>query len=165
MNMLKLYFYLFFTIIFAFSDLKAQNYEFELDDLEGNSVKLSQLLENGPVLVSFWALWCVPCKEEMKIVNDLYNKYSDSGFVFVALNQDSPKSSAKVKSYIESKNYKFPVLYDSDAKIFEMFGGVNLPYSIFLNKKGEIARTYTGYLPGDEKKIEDDILNLLKESK
>lgn len=142
-----------------------QSYDFSLEDLNGNTVTLTGLLEKGPVMISFWALWCVPCKEEMKVMNDVYNKYKDSGFVYVAMNQDTPKSSTKVKSYIESKEYNFIVLLDTDAHVFENFGGQNLPFSVLINKKGDVVKTYTGYFSGDEAKIENDIINLLKESK
>jgi cytochrome c biogenesis protein CcmG/thiol:disulfide interchange protein DsbE len=152
--------------IFSFTKVSfGQSYDFSLEDLDGNTVTLTGLLEKGPVMISFWALWCVPCKEEMKIMSEVYNKYKDSGFVYVAMNQDSPKSSAKVKSYIESKEYKFIVLLDTDGHVFENFGGQNLPFSVLINQKGEIIKTYTGYVPGDESKIENDIVNLIKESK
>ncbi len=142
-----------------------QSYDFSLEDLDQNTVTLSTLLEKGPVMISFWALWCVPCKEEMKMMSEVYAKYKDSGFVYVAMNQDTPKSSAKVKSYIESKGYKFIVLLDTDGHVFENFGGQNLPYSVMINKKGEIVKTYSGYVSGDESKIEQDIVNLIHESK
>lgn len=149
-------------ILLLTSILYSQTYDFELQDIDGNSVKLSSLLEKGPVLLQFWALWCVPCKEEMKILNDIWQVYKDSGFVYVSLNQDSPKSSARVKSYIESKNYKSISLLDPDLKVFETYGGQNLPFSLLLNRKGEIVKTYTGFLPGDEKKIVEDITEVLK---
>jgi peroxiredoxin len=143
----------------------SQNYDFELSDLDGNNVKLSELLKKGPVMISFWALWCVPCKEEMRVMSNIYNKYKDSGFVYIAMNQDSPKSSTKVKSYIESKSYNFIVLMDSDTHVFDMFGGQNIPFGVLMNKKGEIVKTYTGYIEGDESKLEQDVVNVLKESK
>ncbi|MGH2574737.1 MAG: TlpA disulfide reductase family protein [Ignavibacteria bacterium] len=154
-------------ILFTFLSIKskAQTYDFDLQDIYGNSVKLSSLLEKGPVMISFWALWCVPCKEEMKVFNEIYKKYEDSGLVYVAINQDSPKSVSKVKSYIESKNYDFIVLLDTDLHVFETYGGQNLPFSVLLNKKGDISKTYTGYISGDESKWEEDIQKVIKETK
>jgi cytochrome c biogenesis protein CcmG, thiol:disulfide interchange protein DsbE len=143
----------------------SQAYDFDLNDIDGNSVKLNQLLEKGPVMISFWAMWCVPCKEEMKNVNEIWKKYADSGFVYVAINNDDTKSVGKVKTYIESKNYKFHVLLDTDKKVFDTFGGQNLPYSIIINKKGDIVKTYSGFVSGDESKIEEDVAKVIKESK
>lgn len=163
--MKKISFLLIFLFAFLLKTSFCQSYEFELPDLDGNNVKLSQLLQKGPVMISFWALWCVPCKEEMRVMSDVFNKYKDSGFVYIAMNQDSPKSSTKVKSYIESKNYKFIVLLDSDTHVFESFGGQNLPFGILINKKGDVVKTYTGYITGDESKLEEDIVKVINESK
>jgi len=163
--MKKLSIILFALLIFTFKNSFAQSYDFELPDLDGNNVKLSTLLQKGPVLISFWALWCVPCKEEMRVMSGIYNKYKDSGFVYIAMNQDDPKSSSKVRSYIESKNYKFTVLMDADKHIFDNFGGQELPFGVLLNKKGEIVKSYLGYIEGDESKLESDIESVLKQSK
>jgi peroxiredoxin len=145
-----------FLAFFAAKNAYSQ-YDFDLNDIDGNSVKLSDQLKKGPVFVQFWALWCIPCKEEMRVLNELYGKYKDSGFVYLAVNQDSPKSSAKVRAYIESKGYTAPCLMDGDMTVFEKFGGQNLPYSVFLDKSGSIIKTYTGYIIGDESKLEADI--------
>jgi cytochrome c biogenesis protein CcmG/thiol:disulfide interchange protein DsbE len=154
------------TVLLGASNFSfAQTYNFELPDLQGSSVQLSSLLEKGPVFISFWALWCVPCKEEMRVFNGIYNKYKDSGFVYLAINQDNTKSTSKVKAYIESKGYDFPVLLDPELRIFETYGGQSLPFSLLLDKKGDIQKTYTGYLPGDEEKLEADIVKVIRESK
>jgi peroxiredoxin len=163
--MKKLFIILILFFVFSLKLTYAQSYDFELNDLDGNSVKLSEMLKKGPVLIQFWALWCIPCKEEMKHLGEIYGKYKDSGFVYLAVNEDSPKSSAKVKSYIESKEYKFSVLLDGDARVFEQFGGQNLPFSVFLNKNGDVFRTYTSYVAGDEAELEKDVKQALNESK
>jgi len=140
----------------------SQGYEFDLNDLEGNSVKLSELTKKGPVFVQFWATWCIPCKEEMKVLNELWGKYKDSGFVFVAISIDDQKSLSKVKPYIESKSYKFPVLYDTDKNVFSNFGGQDPPFSVFVDRNGSIYKTYSGYMQGDDAKLEGEIKEALK---
>ncbi|MCC7158155.1 MAG: TlpA family protein disulfide reductase [Ignavibacteria bacterium] len=140
----------------------SQGYDFNLEDIDGNSVKLSELLKKGPVFLQFWATWCVPCKEEMKVLNELWGKYKDSGFVFVALSTDDQKSISKVKPYIESKSYKFTVLYDTDKNVFSNYGGQDPPFSIFLDRNGNVFKSYSGYMAGDDAKLESDINEALK---
>jgi cytochrome c biogenesis protein CcmG/thiol:disulfide interchange protein DsbE len=143
----------------------AQTSDFDLQDTDGNSVKLSSLLAKGPVMLQFWATWCVPCKDEMKALNELWSKYKDSGFVYVAVSIDDNKSTAKVKPYIESKGYKFTVVFDTDLNVFNSFGGENPPFSVLINKKGSVIKTYTGYLQGDDAKVEQDIKGALSDAK
>jgi peroxiredoxin len=153
------------TFLIVLSNNVYSQYDFEVNDINGNSIKLSELLKKGSVFIQFWALWCVPCKEEMKLMNELYGKYKDSGFVYVAMNQDSPKSSSKVKSFIESKGYDFITLLDGDMSVFEKFGGQNLPFSVFIDKQGNIIKTYTGYILGDDAKLEQDVKNAISSGK
>lgn len=143
----------------------SQGYDFDLQDLEGNSVKLSELTQKGPVFLQFWATWCVPCKEEMKVLNDLYTKYKDSGFVYVAVSIDDQKTSSKVKPFIESKGYKFVTVYDSDKNVFSNYGGQDPPFSVFIDKNGNVIKTYSGYIQGDDAKLEADIKGALAAAK
>lgn len=152
-----------FLIIIFCANVNAQTYyEFTATDLEGNEVSLTKLLEKGPVLIGFWATWCSPCKEEMKEMQKIYDKYKAQGFTYLALNQDNQKSLSKVKPYIESHNYTFPVAFDTDKKIYEGYSGRDdIPYSILIDKNKNIVAVHKGYLSGDEKKIEAEIKALL----
>lgn len=155
--------FLFAFIFFIYSMSKSQTYsDFTLLDLEGNEVNMNKLLEKGPVLMSFWATWCSPCKEEMKKVNEIYEKYKDKGFIYLAINQDNQKSVSKVVSYINAMGYKFPVVFDSDKKVFEAYSGKDeMPYSLLIGKNKEIIAVHTGFKTGDEIKIEEEVKNAL----
>jgi len=154
----------FFILFLLFISLKSysQNYsDFTLQDLEGNDVKLSKLLEKGPVMISFWATWCSPCKEEMKKLFPVYEKYKERGFTYLAINQDNQKSVSKVKSYINANGYSFPVVLDPDKSVFESYSGVGIPYSLLISKDKKIISKHLGYVTGDEIKIESEIKNAL----
>jgi peroxiredoxin len=146
-----------FLMAFAGITNAQSYYDFTLQDLDGNDVTMEKVLEKGPVFLSFWATWCSPCKDEMKEMQKLYDRYKDQGFTYLAVNTDTQKSLSKVKSYISAKGYSFPVVLDTDKKIFEAYQGTGMPYSLLITPNKEIVAVHTGYVPGDEKKIEEEI--------
>jgi len=101
----------------------------------------------------------------MKILQKLFEKYHTDGLTVFAINRDTPKSLAKVKAYVSSQEYSVPILLDPNAEVFEKLNGQAIPYSVLLDAKGNIVKTRTGFLPGNEKNIEDDIVKLLPEKK
>jgi thiol-disulfide isomerase/thioredoxin len=132
-----------------------------LEGVSGTSKKLSEYLKKGPVYVSFWALWCEPCKLELRALKSFAKEHENDPFTILAVNQDSPKSLAKVKAYVKSQSYPFDVIVDPNTQIFQALNGQNLPFSVLIDRSGKIVTTRTGYLPGDEKEIAEDILKLI----
>jgi thiol-disulfide isomerase/thioredoxin len=132
-----------------------------IERLDGSRTKLSEYLKKGPVYLSFWALWCEPCKLELRALKSFAKEHENDPFTIVAVNQDSPKSLAKVKAYVRSQNYPFVVVVDPNTQIFQALNGQNLPFSVLIDKSGKVVSTRTGYFAGDEKEIEKDILNLI----
>ena len=151
-------------IIFICSKSFAQsNIDFSAETLKGEEIEFTEVYKNGPTIVSFWALWCKPCRAEMKHLENMFNSYSDKGFTIIGINQDSPRSVAKVKSYISSHKISFPIVTDPNQEIFQMFNGQSIPLTVLFNKRGEIVYRHTGYLPGDEKKLESELKKMLGE--
>ncbi len=130
-------------------------------DLKNKKQSLSQYYSDGPILLNFWNLACEPCKKEMKELDKLHLKYEKQGFDVVSINIDNTRSMSKVKSYVNSQKYAFPVLSDPRAELFRKMGGKVMPFVIIADSKGEIISRHVGYNPGDEKKLEEEIVNLL----
>ena len=154
--------YLFLIILSTISVVQAQDkIDFSTELLSGKEIKFSELYSNGVTLVNFWALWCKPCRVEMKALKELYEKYSDQGFQILGINQDSPRSVAKVESYIASHEVKYNIALDPNKELFDMFNGQVVPLTMLYDKSGKVVYQNTGYLPGDEFKLEEAIKKAL----
>jgi cytochrome c biogenesis protein CcmG, thiol:disulfide interchange protein DsbE len=161
---MKYLLYLTAILIIITSKIFAQSYtDFTAEDIDGNTIKLSSYIDKGPVMLGFWRSWCPSCKEEQRNMKILYEKYKSDGFTYIGLNIDNQKSVSKVKSYVSSMGFTFPVILDTDKKIFEMYGGSEdaVPYWLIIGKDKKILHTHLGFKTGDEKTIEDEIKEAL----
>jgi peroxiredoxin len=159
-----------FILLCSFSLVLAQNEDdqnkmvfqnFILENLDGDFIELEEEIGEGPVLLSFWATWCKPCKEELKEYNKLFRKYSDSGLKIFAISIDNEKSIAKVKPYARTNDFQFTVLLDPNSEAARMYYAQMVPYSVILNKSGEIIYSHLGYKKGDELEIDRIISKLV----
>lgn len=137
--------------------------DFTLTDIAGKNFTLSKNFGKGPIYISFWATWCKPCVEELKIIQKLYAKYKDQGFEVYAINTEGNRASAKIKSFVKSSGITFNVLLDNDGEVFRRtFKGSNMPYTIMTDANGRVIFSAVGFKPGDEVEIEKLIVaNLL----
>jgi len=133
----------------------------KLKDLNNKRQELSQYYKEGPLLLNFWNLACEPCKKEMKELDKLNIRYNDQGFKYVSINIDTPRQMSKVKSYVNSQKFSFTVLSDPRAELFRKMGGKVMPFVIIADSTGKLISRHVGYNPGDEKKLEKEILHLL----
>mgnify|MGYP001173119806 FL=1 len=150
-------------VSFLFSDKKR---DMMLPDLtikliNGKKTRLSTLLEDGPILVEFWATWCAPCKKEMIFLEEYHKKYSDRGFRVLAISTDSPKSMSKIKSYIRAKKHTFLVGLDPNQEVAKKMNAMVMPTVLLVDKDRKVSWFHQGFVPGDEKEIEAQIIKLL----
>ncbi|MBI2427320.1 MAG: TlpA family protein disulfide reductase [Ignavibacteriales bacterium] len=150
------------SLFFFVTLLSGQDYRtLAVETIGGEEISIEELTARGPVLINFWALWCEPCKIEMKQLQSLFEKYRERHFSIVAVNQDNQKSVAKVASYVSSQQFTFYVALDPGGEIAQQFNLQNIPLSILLDRNGKVAYKALGYKPGDEKKLEEAILETL----
>ena len=135
--------------------------EFSLKDLSGRMVSLSDLLETGPVLLDFWATWCGPCVKELPHIQRLHEEFSDEGITIVGISEDGTKTVSKVKPFIKTRRYTFPVLLDTNQQVMRMFKISSIPYVCIIDTSGELFYSHLGYKPGDEKELRNKIREIL----
>ena len=151
----------FITVTYADKQRDIMLPDLSLKLLDGKQVRLSALLEEGPLLVSFWATWCAPCKKEMIFLEKFHQKYNENSFRVLAISTDSPKSMSKVKSYIRAKKHTFLVGIDPNQEIAKKMNALLMPTTLILNKDRKVSWYHQGFIPGDEKEIEAQIRAVL----
>jgi thiol-disulfide isomerase/thioredoxin len=154
---------LFVCLLISFKPMMSQDkLDFDAKLLSGEEIQFSNLYKDGVTLVNFWALWCKPCRVEMKALKKIYDKYSNQGLNIVGINQDTPRSVNKVESFVKSQRVEYDIILDPNKELFEMFNGQAVPYTLIYDKSGTVVYKATGYLPGDEIKLEEKIKETLE---
>ncbi len=135
--------------------------DFSLRNLENKEVKLSDY-RGSVVLVNFWATWCVPCQVEMPHLETMYSELQDQGFVVLAISADDARSKSRVKPLVKSKGYTFPVLLDTETQVVTQYNPQKiLPYTVLVDREGELVYRHQGYNTGDEVEMREQIEALL----
>ncbi len=130
---------------------------------DGGQSSIAEIGQGKVTIVSFWATWCKPCKEEMKAVHAMYDELKEQGIEYIAVSIDNTKTMARVGPYINSKSYLFPVLIDPNREIFEVVNGTEVPYTLMYDMNGKLRYKHDGYLDGDEEHLKEEALGLVAE--
>ena len=97
----------------------------------------------------------------MKFLNEYNEKYAKDNFKVLMINTDTPRSLAKVKSFIRSQKYSFNVGMDPNKVIAKKLNGMMMPTLILVDKGGAVKWRHQGYVTGEEVEIEEQIKKVL----
>lgn len=136
--------------------------DFKLKDTKNEYRTFDDIRGEKITVIDFWATWCGPCKRAFPKLNDLYENYRAKGVTFIGLNVDSPRNTPKVAPYARSNKIKYMVLLDPNGDLASQLNITSIPTLLIVNAEREIIFRHTGYAPGDEKLIEQEILKALE---
>ena len=134
---------------------------FNLEDLDNEIIELNNCVGKGPLLLCFWSSCCRSAVAQVEAFSKLYRKYEDEGFVMLAIAVDQENTIAKVKPFVLSKGFKFPVLYDSDRNVSRLYYAYDVPFSVLIDTSGIIVYSHLGYMKGDEIELEQKLIYLI----
>jgi thiol-disulfide isomerase/thioredoxin len=134
----------------------------KLVDMNGKSVNTAELGFKGPVVISFWATWCSPCKRELNTIHELYTDWQEeTGVNLVAVTIDDEKTKQQVPVYVNGKGWEYLVLMDPNGDFKRAMGVNNVPHTFLVNQAGEIVYSHNNYAPGDEDHLYEEIKKLV----
>jgi len=125
-------------------DLKNKAPDFTVFDAQGNEVRLSDF-SGKPIVLNFWASWCLPCKGEMPHFNEVYaSKKHDVIFMMIDLVDGQRETQAKGQKYVKDQGYDIPIYFDSQQQAAATYGISSIPTTVFIDKDGNIVTGYQG---------------------
>src|SRR5258706_14908587 len=114
-----------------------------LENLNGDSVALSQWIGKKPVIVEFWAIWCPICAELLPRMETAQRKYWDRlAFLVVAVAVNQSKNS--VRRHLERDPMPFAFLWDGNGAAVRAFQAPSTSYIAVLDAKGRVVYTGVG---------------------
>lgn len=132
--------------------------DFALPTLNGETIRLSELA-GRPVVISYWATWCVPCQKELPILEQLSREYQSQGLVVVTINAIEQDSRDEVQAMVGEKSMTLPVLLDQGNQFASTYGALFFPTTIFVDASGVIRFIRLG--DSSEADLRSKVENLL----
>jgi cytochrome c biogenesis protein CcmG, thiol:disulfide interchange protein DsbE len=117
---------------------------FELPLLDGGGVLTDEDLRGKPVVINFWASWCIPCREEAPLLEQTWRAYRDEGVVFLGVNIKDAERDAK--RFVKEFDVTYPNVRDLDQRLTQDLGVKGLPETFFIDHRW----TFFGAISGDE---------------
>ena len=136
----------------------------EVKTLYGGNINIQKIENSGkPIVISFWATWCKPCKKELNAIAEVYEEWQDeTGVKLIAISIDDTRSMTKVAPYINSSDWDYEVYLDPNRDLARAMGVSTVPHTFLLNGANKIVWQHKGYVDGDEDELLEQIEKIAK---
>ncbi|NNE36877.1 MAG: TlpA family protein disulfide reductase [Gammaproteobacteria bacterium] len=109
-----------------------------MTDLQGVDRSISEW-DGKALLINFWATWCIPCKREIPMLNELASEYQDRDFNVLGIAVDTPEN---IREFMQTIPLEYETLADEDVSQDVAFQFSNsflvLPFTVFLDHQGRV---------------------------
>lgn len=130
--------------------------------LSGKTVDVSQIKNDGkPIIISFWATWCKPCKAELNAIAEEYEDWKDeTGVTLIAVSIDDARSTGRVEPYVNGQGWEYEILLDPNGDLKRAMNVNNVPHTFLLDGNGKIVWQHNNYATGDEEALYKKVQSL-----
>ena len=122
--------------------------DFELDLDQGQRFSLAESVGKQPILLTFFATWCAPCKEELAELKRFAPKAQQEKILIVAIDLDEKADT--VRAFVRREHVPFPVGIDQEENIARSLGVKSVPTSVFIGLDGRVALYQVGAITNAE---------------
>lgn len=135
--------------------------------LDGSTVNSNTFSNNGkPIIISFWATWCKPCKKELDAINEEYAELvKETGVKLIAISIDDARSSGKVMTDVKAKGWTYEVYIDENQDFKRAMNVNNVPHTFIIDGEGHQVWSHNSYAEGDEEILFENVKKVAKGEK
>jgi cytochrome c biogenesis protein CcmG, thiol:disulfide interchange protein DsbE len=110
------------------------------DTLDGR-VRRMAAFAGHPLVINFFATWCVPCKAELALIESRYVRLAPRGLA--VLGADQQESVAQVRAFVRAHSVTYPVVIDQGPAL-ATYGSEAIPTSLFIDREGVLRAVHIG---------------------
>lgn len=134
--------------------------DFALRSLGDQNLRLSEHL-GDVVIINFWATWCGPCRQEMPLLDEIYNRYKLAGLTLLSVNLDD--SADRADEMAQTLKVSYPVLLDERKEVSRAYEVGSMPLTVLIDREGVVRYVSEGFKPGYEKRYTEELRKLLND--
>jgi peroxiredoxin len=136
--------------------------DFDLPSLDAEErVSLSEF-RGDVVYLSFWASWCIPCREEMPHLQSLWRNHRDQGFQVIGINVDEDPEEAL--AFAREYGIEFPLVRDVDREVSKQYRVAGYPSHFIVGRDGRVHFSALGFSEDDSLAVTQEVQTLLRGS-
>jgi len=113
---------------------------FTLDRIDTSGRLDLASLRGKPVVLNFWASWCVPCKGEAKLLEHAWKQYRSQGVVFLGIDYNDVTSDAR--TFLSHHGITYPTVQDGSGAIGDKYGLTGVPETFFIDRDGRLVGSH-----------------------
>lgn len=133
-------------------------------DIDGKPFNTSSIQNDGkPIIIDFWATWCKPCVASLNAMSEEYAKWQEeTGVKIYAVSIDDSRTMSSVAPFVAGKGWDFFIILDPNSDFRRAMSVNNVPHTFLIDGNGKIVMQRNTYTPGDDEKMHEELLKLLK---
>ena len=151
--------FLMFALVMGFSASAQTLPDVKVENQEGKVVSIREVVDGTPMIISFWSTTCKPCIMELNAINNnLPDWLEEVDMKVVAVSVDDARTVSRARAMTQGQGWDdYTCVYDKNQDLKRAMNVSLTPHTFVVDGNGNIIASHSGYTPGSEQKLFEEI--------